>query len=93
MRTSILLFFSIGLLTGCNGLDRLISGQPKPRGDGYDASPVLAPIPRTEPYGVMVGYRSTGEKLYLIHWTGSNLDNTSMLESEVNLRGYPKYSS
>lgn len=91
MRYILLLSLGIATLSGCNGVDRLINGQPRSRDSQYDTSPIPTPAPRAEPYAVLAGYRSDGEKIYLIHWANSALDNTAMVESEVDARGFPKY--
>lgn len=92
MKYILLLSLGIATLSGCNGVDKLVNGQPRSRDSQYDTSPIPTPAPRAEPYAVLAGYRSDGEKIYMIHWTNSVLDNTAMLESEVDARGFPKYT-
>ncbi len=79
------------VLTGCNGLDRLIQGKEGSRNNDYDASSPIAPVVRQEPYAVFAGYSPIDEKLYLIHWTGNALDKQGMLENDVDAMNIPKY--
>ncbi len=79
------------VLTGCNGLDRLVSGKNGSRNAvGEPVSPI-APVVRQEPYAVFAGYAPDGEFIYLVHWTGNALDKQGMLENDVDAMNIPKY--
>lgn len=88
-----LICVAVFLLTGCNAVDKLTGGSHGSRNDDYEFSSPAVEIPREEPYAVLSGYHVTGEKLYIIYWTGNTLDNQSMLESDINDLGLTKYRS
>lgn len=81
------------LLVGCNGLDRLTTGQHS-RNEVYDVSPTHQDE-RLEPYAMFAGYHLDGdafEKLYIVHWDGNALGNVSLTESEIDQLNIPKFS-
>lgn len=83
-------------LTGCNALDRLTNQQGS-RNSSYDTTPSLPEVIRLEPFAIFAGYHPRGdgtyENLYLIYWKGNVLDNTSHLESEIDLLEIRKYNN
>lgn len=81
------------MLSGCNGLNRLLDGPTTSRNSVGEPSGPDKPEQRIEPYGVFTGTYKTGEKLYLIHWIGNPINNTGMLESLVDNLSIPKYNN
>ncbi len=82
----LLLIVLFGLtLFGCKG--GVANKLSKDRNDIGDP-PV---VERIEPYAVEVG-RYQNENIYRIYWKGNALDNTNMLESDVNKLGLRKYA-
>lgn len=90
------LYIFIILLSGCQQLNKITNGDTVSRDSIYDSRmPIF--IPRTEPYAIFAGkhFEPDGsfENLYLVHWTGNVLNNQSLLESDVDQYGIPKYNS
>lgn len=71
-----------------------MGGPEIPRDGIYDTSPIGVIEEPQEPYaekaGVHVWPDGRWEQLYLIRWKGNSLDNTSHLESEIDILGIPK---
>ena len=78
-------------LIGCNGLDRLLNGPQQSRNGDYEPAIPSQPVKRVEPFAEFEGYNDRGEWLFIIHWTGSILDNTGMLDSEVRKMNIPEF--
>lgn len=84
------------LQCGCTGLDKLLGNDSLPRDIVYGFEPPPSIIEPQEPYATKAGTHTfpdgSWEQLYLIHWSGNALDNTSHLESEIDALGIPKQS-
>lgn len=89
-------YFLMGLLgvVGCQCLEKLVGPQLE-RNDAYNSAPQPIHIPRIEPYAILAGRHfnedGTYEKFYIVHWKGTELDNQSVLESEIDALEIPKY--
>lgn len=78
-------------LAGCSGLDRLVASKDGARSDDYEPSYPSQPVERSEPYAVFSGYHKTGQRLYVVHWHGNELDGLGLLENIVDAMSMPKY--